>query len=216
MAGSEAANNAVTGGSLIPTLTLGIPGESVTAVLMGGLVIQGLTPGPELFGKYAPMTYTFFAGFVLVQFFMLGIGLIGCRGFAQISRLSDAILIPCVTVLCFVGSYAIHKNIMDMVVMLIFGVLGYAMRKFDLNTAAVVLALILGPIGEKGLRNALRASGGSISVLFSSVVCWVLIILCVVGILSPIFMTKMEKKAEKEAVAGTDEDIEKLTEEDSV
>ena len=191
-------------------------GESVTAVLMGGLVIQGLTPGPELFGKYAPMTYTFFAGFVLVQFFMLGIGLIGCRGFAQISRLSDAILIPCVTVLCFVGSYAIHKNIMDMVVMLIFGVLGYAMRKFDLNTAAVVLALILGPIGEKGLRNALRASGGSISVLFSSVVCWVLIILCVVGILSPIFMTKMEKKAEKEAVAGTNEDIEKLTEEDSV
>jgi putative tricarboxylic transport membrane protein len=149
VAGSEAANNAVTGGSLIPTLTLGIPGESVTAVLMGGLVIQGLTPGPELFGKYAPMTYTFFAGFVLVQFFMLGIGLLGCRGFAQISRLSDAILIPCVTVLCFVGSYAIHKNIMDIVVMLTFGVLGYLMRKFDLNTAAVVLALILGPMCEQ-------------------------------------------------------------------
>ena len=147
---------------------------------------------------------------------MLGIGLLGCRGFAQISRLSDAILIPCVTVLCFVGSYAIHKNIMDMVVMLIFGVLGYAMRKFDLNTAAVVLALILGPIGEKGLRNALRASGGSISVLFSSVVCWVLIALCVVGILSPIFMSRMEKKAEKQAAENTGADIEKLTEEDSV
>ena len=69
--GSEAANNAVTGGSLIPMLTLGIPGESVTAVLMGGLIIQGLAPGPELFTKYAAMTYTFFAGFVLVQFFML-------------------------------------------------------------------------------------------------------------------------------------------------
>ena len=216
VAGSEAANNAVTGGSLIPTLTLGIPGESVTAVLMGGLIIQGLTPGPELFGKYATMTYTFFAGFVLVQFFMLGIGLLGCRGFAQISRLSDAILIPCVTVLCFVGSYAIHKNIMDIVVMLSFGILGYLMRKFDLNTAAVVLALILGPIGEKGLRNALRTSRGDVKVLFSSVVCWVLIALCIVGILSPIFMNKLEKKAEQEAVAGTGEDIEKLTEEDSV
>ena len=216
VAGSEAANNAVTGGSLIPTLTLGIPGESVTAVLMGGLIIQGLTPGPELFGKYATMTYTFFAGFVLVQFFMLGIGLLGCRGFAQISRLSDAILIPCVTVLCFVGSYAIHKNIMDIVVMLSFGILGYLMRKFDLNTAAVVLALILGPIGEKGLRNALRTSRGDAKVLFSSVVCWVLIGLCIVGILSPIFMNKLEKKAEQEAVAGTGEDIEKLTEEDSV
>ena len=216
VAGSEAANNAVTGGSLIPTLTLGIPGESVTAVLMGGLVIQGLTPGPELFGKYAPMTYTFFAGFVLVQFFMLGIGLLGCRGFAQISRLSDAILIPCVTVLCVVGSYAIHKNMLDIVVMLIFGVLGYLMRKFDLNTAAVVLALILGPIGEKGLRNALRISEGNVSILFSSVVCWVLIALCVVGIVSPFLMAKMEKKAEAEAVAGTAEDIGVLTEEDSV
>ena len=216
VAGSEAANNAVTGGSLIPTLTLGIPGESVTAVLMGGLVIQGLAPGPELFGKYAPMTYTFFAGFVLVQFFMLGIGLLGCRGFAQISRLSDAILIPCVTVLCCVGSYAIHKNILDIVVMMTFGVLGYLMRKFDLNTAAVVLALILGPIGEKGLRNALKSSGGNPAILFSSVVCWVLIALCIVGILSPIFMAKLESKAEAEAVAGTAEDVEKLTEEDSV
>ena len=90
------------------------------------------------------------------------------------------------------------------------------MRKFDLNTAAVVLALILGPIGEKGLRNALRISEGNVSILFSSVVCWVLIALCVVGIVSPFLMAKMEKKAEAEAVAGTAEDIGVLTEEDSV
>jgi putative tricarboxylic transport membrane protein len=198
--GSEAANNAVTGGSLIPMLTLGIPGESVTAVLMGGLVIQGLAPGPELFTKHAAMTYTFFAGFVLVQFFMLAIGMLGCRGFAQISRLSDAIRIPCVTVLCFVGSYAIHRNMSDVVVMLIFGVLGYLMRKFDLNTAAVVLALILGPISEKGLRGALRVSGGDIMCLFDSPVCWVLIILSIVGIFSPMLMAKFEKK-----VTGEDE-----------
>jgi putative tricarboxylic transport membrane protein len=194
VAGSEAANNAVTGGSLIPMLTLGIPGESVTAVLMGGLIIQGLTPGPELFTKHAAMTYTFFAGFVLVQFFMLAIGMIGCRGFAQISRLSDAILIPCVTVLCVIGSYAIHKNMSDVVVMILFGVLGYLMRKFDLNTAAVVLALILGPISEKGLRGALRVSGGDISCLFTSPVSWVLIILSIVGICSPFIMDKLERK----------------------
>ena len=209
VAGSEAANNAVTGGSLIPTLTLGIPGESVTAVLMGGLIIQGLNPGPQLFNEEnALMTYTFFAGFVLVQFFMLGIGLIGCRGFAQISRLSDAILIPVVTVLCFVGSYAIHKNIMDIIVMLSFGIIGYLMRRFDLNTAAVVLALILGPIGEKGLRNALRISKGDPRILFSSVICWVLICLCIVGVLSPIFMNRLEKKAEKEAEANLSADSE--------
>ncbi len=195
VAGSEAANNAVTGGSLIPMLTLGIPGESVTAVLMGGLIIQGLTPGPNLFvGETAKMTYTFFAGFVLIQFFMLGIGLLGCRGFANIARLSDAILIPSVTILCVVGSFAIHQNFVDVVIMLIFGVIGWLARKFGLNNAAIVLALILGPIGEKGLRRSLLLSGGDPRILFSTPVCWVLIALCVLGILSPVLMDKMAGK----------------------
>ena len=92
----------------------------------------------------------------------------------------------------------------------------FLMRKIYLNTAAVVLALILGPIGEKGLRNALRTSRGDIGVLFSSVVCWVLIALCIFGILSPIFMNKLEKNAEKEAAEATGADVEELTEEDSV
>lgn len=194
VAGSESANNAVTGGSLIPTLTLGIPGESVTAVLMGGLVIHGLQPGPELFTTYAGMTYTFFAGFVIVQFMMLAIGLLGCKGFAQISRVSDAILIPSIVVLCVVGSYAIHNNIVEVGIMLIFGVLGYLMRKFDFNAAAMVLGLILGPIGERGLRRSLMLSDGDPSVLFSTPLCWMLIALCVIGILSPLFMNRWEKR----------------------
>ena len=194
VAGSESANNAVTGGSLIPTLTLGIPGESVTAVLMGGLVIHGLQPGPELFTTYAGMTYTFFAGFVIVQFMMLAIGLLGCKGFAQISRVSDAILIPSIVVLCVVGSYAIHNNIVEVGIMLIFGVLGYLMRKFDFNAAAMVLGLILGPIGERGLRRSLMLSDGDPSVLFSTPLCWMLIVLCVIGILSPLFMNRWEKR----------------------
>lgn len=197
VAGSEAANNAVTGGSLIPMLTLGIPGESVTAVLMGGLIIQGLQPGPELFSRYADMTYTFFAGFVLVQFFMLGIGLIGCRGFAQISRLSDSILIPSVAVLCTVGSFAIHKNFVDVVVMMIFGVLGYLVRKLGLNPAAIVLALILGPIGESGLRISLMLSGGDPAILFSTPICWGLVIMSLIGIFSPMVMHMMEQKSGK-------------------
>jgi putative tricarboxylic transport membrane protein len=88
---------------------------------------------------------------------------------------------------------------MDIIVMLSFGIIGYLMRRFDLNTAAVVLALILGPIGEKGLRNALRISQGDPRILFSSAVCWVLIVLCILGILSPILMNRLEKKAEKDA-----------------
>lgn len=193
VAGSEAANNAVTGGSLIPTLTLGIPGESVTAVLMGGLIIHGLQPGPELFTTYADMTYTFFAGFVLVQFAMLAIGLWGCKIFANIARLSDAILIPSIVVLCVVGSYAINNNIVEVVIMCIFGVIGYLVRKFDLNAAAIVLGLILGPIGENGLRRSLMLSDGDPSILFATPLCWMLIALCVVGIFSPLFMGRVEK-----------------------
>lgn len=197
VAGSEAANNAVTGGSLIPTLTLGIPGESVTAVLMGGLIIQSLQPGPELFTKYAPMTYTFFAGFVIVQFFMLLIGLGGCRIFAHIAKISDAILIPCIFVLCVVGSFAINNSFVDVVLMFIFGVMGYLMRKMGLNTAAVVLALILGPIGERGLRRSLTLSGNDISILFSTPICWGLIIL---SAFSPLLMDWLKKG--KAAIKG--------------
>ena len=102
--GSEAANNAVTGGSLYPDADPRYPRRVRHGSSHGRPCHSGSCPGPELFTKYAPMTYTFFAGFVLVQFFMLAIGTLGCRGFAQISRLSDAILIPAVTVLCFVGS----------------------------------------------------------------------------------------------------------------
>lgn len=193
VAGSEAANNAVTGGSLIPTLTLGIPGESVTAVLMGGLIIQGLQPGPELFTYYAPMTYTFFAGFVVVQFFMLLIGLGGCKIFANISKISDAVLIPCIFVLCVVGSFAINNSFIDVVIMFIFGIIGYLMRKTGLNTAAVVLALILGPIGERGLRRSLAISNGDISILFSTPICWMLIIFCLLSIFAPIIVKRLKK-----------------------
>jgi putative tricarboxylic transport membrane protein len=193
IAGSEAANNAVTGGSLIPTLTLGIPGESVTAVLMGGLIIHGLQPGPELFTKYAPMTYTFFGGFVIIQFFMLALGLLGAKIFAKIAKLSDAILIPCIFVLCVVGSFAINNSFTDVVLMFIFGIIGYLMRKLNLNTAAVVLALILGPIGEKGLRRSLALSNGDISILFSTPICIGLIVLSLLSVFSPIMMKKLKK-----------------------
>ena len=160
---------------------------------MGGLIIHGLQPGPELFTKYAPMTYTFFGGFVFIQFFMLALGLLGARLFAKIAKLSDAILIPCIFVLCVVGSFAINNSFTDVVLMFIFGVVGYLMRKLNLNTAAVVLALILGPIGEKGLRRSLTLSNGDISILFSTPICIGLIVLSLLSVFSPIMMKKLKK-----------------------
>jgi len=192
--GAEAANNAVTGGSLIPTLTLGIPGNSVTAVLLGGLLIKGLQPGPDLFTLHAKTTYTFFAGFVIVNCFMLLLGLFGSKYFARISLVKDAYLIPVIFSLSVVGSYAISNQVFDVWVMFFFGLVGYLFKKFGLNPAAVVLALILGPIGETGLKRALILSGGSYSSLVSSPLSLLLISLSLLSILSPILMKFIVKK----------------------
>ena len=132
-------------------------------------------------------------------FFMLGVGMLGCKGFAQISRLSDAILIPSIFLLCVVGSYAIHNNVVEVAIMLIFGVIGYLARKFDFNAAAIVLGLILGPIGERGLRRSLLISDGDPSILFSTSLCWILIALCVLGVLSPLLMERMERRMRESA-----------------
>lgn len=199
VAGAEAANNAVTGGSLIPTLTLGIPGNSVTAILLGGLVIQGMRPGPDLFTIYGKTTYTFFAGFVVVNIFMLILGLLGANLFAKVSAVKDSILIPIIFSLSVIGSYSIYNRLFDVWVVLIFGVIGYFVKKFDLNAAAIVLALVLGPIGETGLRRALIISRGNYNILFSSTISWVLIALSVFSLFSPILMDRLEKIGEIKA-----------------
>lgn len=201
IAGAEAANNAVTGGSLIPTLTLGIPGNSVTAILLGGLVIQGLKPGPDLFTIHGKITYTFFAGFAVVNIFMLFLGLFGAKFFAKISTVKDSILIPLIFALSVVGSYAIYNRLFDVWVMFVFGIIGYFVKKVNLNPAAIVLAIILGPIGETGLRRTLIINKGSYAALFSSTISWVLITISVFSLLSPILMSAFEKRKKAKASA---------------
>lgn len=198
IAGAEAANNAVTGGSLIPTFTLGIPGESVTAVLLGGLMIQGLQPGPDLFTIHGKITYTFFAGFIIVNIFMLILGLTGSRLFAKVSRIPDNYLIPLIFSLSVIGSYAIHNQMTDVIVMFFFGILGYFIHKFELNSASIVLALILGPIGEAGLRRSLILNHQNYGILFSSGVSRVLLLLTLFSLFSPLIMAKIKKIKKEE------------------
>lgn len=199
VAGPEAANNAVTGGSLIPTLTLGIPGNSVTAILLGGLVIQGLKPGPDLFTIHGKITYTFFAGFIVVNIFMLILGLFGVRLFAKVANIKDNILIPLIFALSVIGSYSITNNPADIWIMFIFGIIGYLVNKFNLNSAAIVLALILGPIGETGLRRTLIMSKGNYMALFNSTISWVLIIISIASLSTPLIMSIIRKRKKSEA-----------------
>ncbi|HSP48541.1 MAG TPA: tripartite tricarboxylate transporter permease, partial [Clostridiaceae bacterium] len=186
IAAPEAGNNGVTGGAMIPLLTLGIPGDAVTAILLGALMIQGLQPGPLLFTEHAGLVYTIFVGFLLANIFMLILGLFGAKYFAKVISIPSHILTPVIFVLCIVGSYAINNNFFDVMVMFGFGALGYVMEKTEFPVSPIVLALILGPMAERELRKALMMSNGSISILFTRPISLILIGVALLTLFMPI------------------------------
>lgn len=194
VAAPEAANNAVTGGALIPTLVLGIPGSSTTAVLLGGILIQGLRPGRELFTDQAQITYALILGFLLANIVMGVIGLLGARYFVRAASIPQRILGPIIVALCVVGSYAINNDIVDVYVMLAFGVLGYLLRKTGFPPAPVVLGIILGSIAEKGLRQSLELAQGSVLAYYlTRPICLVLLALILISVLSPVVMKRIRR-----------------------
>jgi len=189
VAATESANNAVCGGSLIPMLTLGIPGNSVAAVLMGGLLIQGLTPGYSLFSTYGHITYPFLAGFILAQF-------------AKVVKVPKGFLLAGIGVLCVVGAYAASNNIADVYIMLIFGIFGYLLKTAGFDISAIVLGLMLGSIAEAGFMQSYslfqRQLWPTIASFFTRPISLILIIISVVSCFSPLLTArKAKKKAQK-------------------
>jgi len=158
---SESSNNAVTGGALIPLLTLGIPGDPITAVMLGGFLVHGLIPGPTLFVDSAPFVYAIFFTMLVTYFMVLAYGYFGAYLFASVLKVREAILIPVILVICFVGSYAENSSLFDVGLAVVFGVVGYFLTKFDFPLPPIVMGLILGPIAEEGLRQSLIVSDGS-------------------------------------------------------
>ncbi|MDR1489953.1 MAG: tripartite tricarboxylate transporter permease [Desulfovibrio sp.] len=146
---SEVSNNATVGAALIPLLTLGVPGSPTAAVLLGGLLIHGLFPGPELFGKHADITYTFIAGMLVAQFFMCGIGLLFARYSHAIMNIPNLIMMASVVILAVIGTYCVQNNMDDVIVMFALGLLMYLGAKAEFPSAPVVLGVILGPIAEE-------------------------------------------------------------------
>lgn len=158
----ETANNASVGGALIPMLTLGIPGDPMTAVLIGALLIHGLRPGPLLFKEHPDFVATVVVTLGIAIVLTCILGLSCARIFARLISIPKHFLIPAILVMCVVGSYAEYNSLFDVGVMLAFGVLGYAMTKVNMPIAPAVLGFVLGPILEDNLRRALMLSGGSL------------------------------------------------------
>ena len=168
VAAPEAANNAVTGGALIPMMTLGIPGDPVTAILIGALLAHGLAPGPLLFVERADFAYGLMFSFFWANVFNLLIALAGLRLLVKVVAAPRTLLMPAVAILCVVGAWSLRNSIFDVYVMFGFGLLGLAMKWLDMPVVPLLLALVLGRQLEENLRIALTGSQGDITVFFTS------------------------------------------------
>ena len=205
LAASECANNSCSGGAMIPLLSLGVPGDAVTAVLLGAFVIQGLQPGPMLYREHIDIVYQIFASMMLAQFAMQFIGMAGIQLFARVIMVDRAILTPSIFVLSMVGAFAMRSNVFDVYTTLAFGILGYVMMRYDYPLSPILLALILGPMAEANLRRAMVISGGDPTILVSRPIAVGLMALAVLSLVLSIRghrkvevrMQELEKEFEK-------------------
>lgn len=157
----ESANNAVTGGAMIPLLSLGIPGDGVTAIMLGALLIHGLRPGPLLFKENIEVVYSIYLSMILAYFIILIIGIWGIKYLAKIVELPRYILFPFILFFSIIGSYALQNSMFDVYIALIFGILGYFMRRYDFPLGPFLLALVLGDLVEYNLIVSLQISKGN-------------------------------------------------------
>ena len=186
IAASECGNGADNAASLIPALTLGIPGSGVVAVILGGLLVHGLRPGPQLFRDHPDIVYGFMLQMLITALLLIVMGgLLATRIFGQVLRLPPLLLAPLIFLMSVVGVYGIHASSFDVWVMLAIGLVGYVMDKLDFPTAPAVLGMLLGPMAENELRLALTISMGDPAVLFASAASWITIACTVLVFASP-------------------------------
>ncbi len=203
VASCEAGNNAATGGALIPLITLGLPGSSVAAILMGGLMIHGLTPGASMFTKNAPTTYGIMVGFLIANILMGLIGLFAARYIARVSSAPMGLLGPVIVCLCCIGTFAIRNNMFDVLVMLVFGLIGFVLKRCGFAAPPLILGMVLSDICENNWRRTLilaGAKGGLFKYFIGRPIAIVLFLLVLVSFLSPIIMNAVSKKAKSSAL----------------
>ncbi|WP_299689099.1 tripartite tricarboxylate transporter permease [uncultured Vibrio sp.] len=189
---AEAGNNGVTGGSLVPLLTLGVPGDAVAAVLLGALIVQGLTPGPLLFAQNPEVVYGVFSSMLIANLVMLAIGLVGIRFFCRIIEVPKMIMIPIIIFLSVVGAYAINNSMFDVGIAIAFGLLGFVLGKMDIPSSPILLAIILGPMAETNLRKSLLMFDGSWSFLYERPIALAFILMAVFSVYSTLRMKKKQ------------------------
>ena len=187
VAGPEAANNAAAGGAFIPLLTLGIPANAVMAILLGALMIHGLQPGPLLVKQAPDVFWGIITSMYVGNAMLLVLNLPLIAMWARFLRMPYALMYPFILLFCLIGAYSVSHNIGDGIVMWVFGVVGYLLKKFDYEAAPLILALVIGPMMEEALRQSLILSGGSFDIFVSRPITAAFLLAAVLLLLLPVF-----------------------------
>lgn len=190
---SETSNNATTGGALIPLLTMGIPGNTVTAVLLGGLMIHGISPGPLIFEKNGVFMYAIFTALIVANIFMIIVEYAGLNLFVKLLDIPKSILLPIVMITCTVGAFAANNRMFDVWGIFVFGLIGLIFMVLKIPTTPFIIGFILSPMAEQNLRRALMLSGGSITPFFTRPISLIFIALGVFSIVMSVKRTLKPK-----------------------
>lgn len=191
---SETSNNAVIGGSLIPLLTMGIPGNTVTAIFLGGLTIHGISPGPLIFQKSGQYVYGIFLALIVANVFMLVFER-GClKSFVKLLDIPKHLLLPIIMVCCVVGAYSSNSRIYDVWCVLAFGLMGLLFKKLKVPTTPLIIGFILGKMAEENLRRALMASAGSWMVFLTRPISLTFLVIAVVSVVLTLKKSRQSKK----------------------
>lgn len=179
---SETANNAGIGSAMIPLMTLGIPGDTVTAIMLGGFMIHGIQPGPLLFISQGALVYTIFAALILASVIMLVMEFYGLRIFIKLLEVPKHILLPIILVLCVVGAFGLSSRVFDVWTILLFGLIGYGFVKAGMPAAPFIIGFILGPMAETNLRRGLMLSDGNFMGFLTDPISAVFLLLAVASV----------------------------------
>jgi putative tricarboxylic transport membrane protein len=185
VAAPESANNSASAGAMVPLLALGIPGSGTTAVLLGGLMMWGLRPGPLLFEKNPDFVWGLIASMYIGNVMLVVLNIAFIPAFVWALRVPYTIMMPLIILLCVIGTYALNNRVFDVGTMLVFGGLGYLMKKLDYSAAALTLALVLGPLAERALRQSLIISDAGILIFFQRPIAAVLTSLALLAVAVP-------------------------------
>ena len=190
IAGSEAANNAATGGAMVPTLALGIPGSATAAVILAGLMVHGIRPGPSMFTEQANFAYTIFWSMMLVNLMFLLVGLTGAKIFARITLIPTQVLWPCVFMISIVGAYALDQSMFDVWIVLISGIIGFFMRRYGFSVVPLAIGLILGEMLEQRLGQSMVMLDEKWWLMFTRPLALLFFCLTIAALFGPVLWTK--------------------------